>query len=64
MIEGVFSEQEKQLLIARVTDALVSVEGEALRDKTLVVIEEVRSGDYGMGGQALTTDAVRQLRGL
>ena len=43
------------------TDAMVSIEGENMRSVTWVVVEEVKSGDWCMGGQALTTDAVRSL---
>lgn len=63
VIEGVFTDAEKQQLIERVTNALVSVEGESLRDKTVVIVEETRSGDWGVGGQALTTSFVKQIRG-
>jgi 4-oxalocrotonate tautomerase len=62
VIEGVFSPEEKGRIIEKVTDALVSVEGEVLRDKTVVLLEEVRSADWGVGGTTLTADSVRQLR--
>ena len=62
VIEGVFNDAEKQQIIARVTDALIEVEGEELRDKTVVIVEETKSGDWGVGGQALTTRQVRSLR--
>jgi 4-oxalocrotonate tautomerase len=62
VIEGVFSAEEKRRLIEKVTDAMVSLEGEMLRGKTVVVLEEVRSGDWGIGGRALTAEEVRQLR--
>jgi 4-oxalocrotonate tautomerase len=62
VIEGVFTESEKRQMIERVTDALVSVEGEPLRDKTVVIVEETRSRDWGIGGQALTTEHVKQVR--
>ena len=62
VIEGVFTDFEKQQMIKRVTEALVSVEGEQLRDKTLVILEETRSGDWGIGGQTLTTQHVKQVR--
>ena len=62
VIEGVFSPDEKQQMIAKVTEAMVSVEGERLRDKTVVIIEEVKSGDWGIGGKTLTTDDVKRLR--
>jgi 4-oxalocrotonate tautomerase len=62
LIEGVLSGDEKQRMIEKVTEAMVSVEGESLRDKTVVILEEVRSGDWGVGGKTLTTGAVKQLR--
>ena len=37
-------------MIAQVTDTMVGIEGEELRGITWVVIEEVRSGDWGIGG--------------
>jgi len=40
---------------------MVSIEGENMRSVTLVVIEEVRSGDWGIGGKAMTTADVRAL---
>ncbi|MCU0574065.1 MAG: 4-oxalocrotonate tautomerase family protein [Syntrophobacteraceae bacterium] len=62
VIEGVFSGDEKQRMIERVTEAMVSVEGENLREKTLVILEEVKSGDWGIGGKTLTADDVKRLR--
>ncbi len=62
VIEGVFSEAEKAQMIEKVTDALVSIEGETLRDKTVVIVEEVKSGDWGIGGNALSTQDVKKLR--
>ena len=62
MIEGVFSGDEKQRMIEKVTEAMVSVEGENLREKTVVILEEVKSGDWAIGGKTVTTDAVKQLR--
>ena len=62
VIEGVFTDFEKQQMIKKVTDALISVEGEQLRDYTLVILEETRSGDWGVGGQMFTTQQVKQVR--
>ena len=61
MIEGVFTPKQKQEIIVKLTDAMVSIEGENLRPVTWVVIEEVKSGDWGIGGQGLTTEAVKTL---
>lgn len=62
VIEGVFSDAEKQQMIRKVTDALVAVEGEPLRDKTVVILEETKSGDWGIGGVTLSTQDVKNLR--
>lgn len=62
VIEGVFSRDEKQRMIERVTEAMISVEGENLREKTFVILEEVKSGYWGIGGETVTADAVKHLR--
>ncbi len=62
VIEGVFSRDEKQRMIEKVTEAMVSVEGENLREKTVVILEEVKSGDWGIGGKTLTAGDVKHLR--
>ena len=61
LIEGVFSEDQKHDIIERLTDAMVSVEGENMREVTWCVVDEVKSGDWGIGGNLLTTEAVRAL---
>ncbi len=62
VIEGVFSGDEKQRMIEKVAEAMISVEGENLREKTVVILEEVKSGDWGFGGTTVTTDDVKRLR--
>ena len=61
LIEGVFDEAQKQQMIEKLTDTMVEIEGENMRGVTWVVIEEAKSGDWGIGGQPLTTEAVRNL---
>jgi 4-oxalocrotonate tautomerase len=61
VIENVFSDEDKKQMVTRLTDAMVSIEGENMRGVTWVVIEEVRSGDWGIGGNALTTADVKAL---
>ena len=51
VIEGVFSGEQKKQLIEKVTEAMIEVEGEGMRDKTWVVIEEVKDGDWAIGGK-------------
>jgi 4-oxalocrotonate tautomerase len=61
LIEGVFSDSRKREIAAKLTDAMVSIEGESMRPVTWVVIEEVRSGDWAIGGKSLTTEDVQAL---
>jgi 4-oxalocrotonate tautomerase len=61
VIEGVFTAPQKQEIVARLTDAMVEIEGENMRQVTWCVVEEVASGEWGIGGQTLTTDDVKAL---
>jgi 4-oxalocrotonate tautomerase len=61
LIENVFTPEQKSQIISKLTDAMVSIEGENMRPVTLVTIEEVRSGEWGIDGQAMTTGAVHAL---
>ncbi|HSB08284.1 MAG TPA: 4-oxalocrotonate tautomerase family protein [Blastocatellia bacterium] len=61
LIEGVFSDSQKKQIVERLTDAMVSVEGENMRKVTWVVIEEVKSGDWAIGGTSLRTEDVKAL---
>jgi len=61
LIEGVFTPSQKQEMVRKLTDTMVSIEGENLRQATLVVIDEVKSGDWGIGGKPLTTNDVKAL---
>jgi 4-oxalocrotonate tautomerase len=58
VIKDVFTPNQKKAIIEKVTDALVSVEGEAMRGVTWVRIKEVEQGDWAIGGQLLTAAAV------
>jgi len=62
VVEGVFDEETKQEMLSRITETMVDIEGEAMRPYTLVTIEELRSGDWSVGGQAIPTQAARALR--
>lgn len=61
IIQDVFTAGQKRDLIERVTDAVVAVEGEALRDVTWVRIQEIAQGDWGIGGRTLTAADVRAM---
>jgi 4-oxalocrotonate tautomerase len=61
IIEGVFDDSQKKAMIEKLTDTMVEIEGENMRGVTWVVIDEIKSGDWGLGGSALTTEAVHLL---
>jgi 4-oxalocrotonate tautomerase len=61
VIKDVFTPVQKQQLIARVTDAMIAVEGENMRGVTWVRIQEFESGDWAIGGKALQSSDVRAL---
>jgi len=62
LIKGVFDADQKRAMIEKLTDTMVDIEGEAMRPVTWVTIEEVDSGDWGIGGKALTTQDVHDLQ--
>jgi 4-oxalocrotonate tautomerase len=61
VIKDVFNKDQKRQMIKKLTDAMVSIEGENMRGVTWVKISEVASGEWGIGGQPLTTEAVKDL---
>jgi 4-oxalocrotonate tautomerase len=61
LIEGVFTESQKREMVRKLTDAMVSIEGENMRSVTWVILEEIKSGDWGIGGKALFTADVKAL---
>lgn len=61
LIEGVFTPEQKQEMVHKLTDAMVSIEGENLRPYTVVILEEVKSGDWAVGGQSFTTRDVKEV---
>ena len=63
VIKDVFTAAEKRKLIHHVTEAMIAVEGEALRPVTWVRIMEVEQNDWAVGGQLLDADAVLAMAG-
>jgi 4-oxalocrotonate tautomerase len=61
IIEGVFSRDKKRQIVEGVTEAMVAIEGEGLRGVTWVLVEEVPSGEWGIGGRPITTEDVQAL---
>ena len=62
VIENVFTPAEKKKIIEKVTEAMISIECEALRPYTLVKIDEVKEGNWAYGGQTLHASDVHRLQ--
>lgn len=62
IIENVFTSEQKQQIISKITDAMVSIEGEALREVTWVKIEEIKEGNWGIGGKGLHARDVHRMQ--
>jgi len=63
LIEGVFTPEQKQEMIEKVTETMVAIEGEPMRGVTWVRVQEFASGEWGIGGKALSTGDVKALAG-
>ncbi len=61
VVEGVFDQDQKRQIVEGLTEAMVAIEGEAMRGVTWVLVDEIRSGDWGIGGRALTANDVKTL---
>jgi len=61
LIEGVFTAEQKQQMIQKITQTMVDIEGEAMRGVTWVRVQEFASGAWGIGGKPLTTEDVKAL---
>jgi 4-oxalocrotonate tautomerase len=61
VIEGVFDQSQKALMIEKVTNAMVEIEGEAMRGVTWVRVKEIRSGQWGIGGTTPSTADIKAM---
>jgi 4-oxalocrotonate tautomerase len=61
VIQDVFTPQQKEQLIQKVTEAMIEVEGEAMRPVTWVRIQEFEQGDWAIGGKRLDAGAVHAM---
>ena len=62
VIEGVFTPEEKREMVERVSEAVIAIEGEPLRAVTHTAITETPSGEWAVGGQALSAEDVKVKR--
>ena len=62
VFEDELSEEQKQEMIREITEVVVSFAGENLRQATWVVVQEVKSGNWGVGGEALGLNDIRAIQ--
>ena len=61
VVKGVFDAEQKAKMIERVTDTMVTLQGEAMRGLTWVRVHEIEDGEWGIGGKLLHGSDVRLL---
>jgi 4-oxalocrotonate tautomerase len=61
LVEGVFSAEQNQQIVRDLTETMVAIEGENMRPISWVIVEEVKSGDWGIAGDPTTTADVKAL---
>jgi 4-oxalocrotonate tautomerase len=62
VIRDVFTPEQKQEIIGKVTEAMIGIEGEKMRDLTWVRINEFDRGNWAFGGKTLSASDIRTLR--
>lgn len=63
VIKDVFTPNQKRDLIEKVTEAMLAVEGEAMRGVTWVRVQEFEQGDWAIGGKRLAAADVHAMAG-
>ncbi len=61
VFEDELSQEQSRDLINKITEVVTEVTSEKLRDVTWVIINEVKDGHWGVGGNALRLDDVKKL---
>lgn len=62
VIKNVFNTVQKKEIIEKITNTMVEIEGEPLRNVTWVRIRETNEGDWAIGGQQLTAEAIHSMQ--
>lgn len=60
---GTLTTEQKQQIITAATELYVDIYGERARATTLVLVEEVHDGGWGIGGDVLTLAKLQQTPG-
>ena len=61
VFEDELSQEQTRELIDKITNVVTEITSEKLRDVTWVIINEVKDGHWGVGGNALGLDDVKKL---
>ena len=61
IFEYELSQQQSRDLINKITNAVTDVTSEKLRDVTWVIVNEVKDGHWGVGGNPLGLNDVKKL---
>ena len=62
VFEGELTKEQTAEIIADITEAVIPYVGEVGRANTWVLVEEVKSGAWGIGGKALELADLRQIQ--
>jgi 4-oxalocrotonate tautomerase len=57
---GTLSAEQKETIIHRATDLYAEIYGERVRPNTMVLVEEVPDGGWGIGDYVLTLAALQE----
>jgi 4-oxalocrotonate tautomerase len=60
-MEGVLSEDQKAEIAEQITETFASVVGEPVRGLTWVLIDDMSSGQFTIGGRPVTTEGVKEI---
>jgi 4-oxalocrotonate tautomerase len=61
VMEGVLTEDQKAEIAERITETFATVAGEPVRGLTWVVIDDMSSGQFTIGGRPVTTEGVQEM---
>lgn len=62
VFEGELTRKQTAKLISGLTEATIEFVGDALRTSTWVLVEEIKSGSWGIGGKPFGLPDVRKIQ--
>ncbi len=61
VFEDELSQEQSKDLIDKITNVVTEITSEKLRDVTWVIVNEIKNGHWGVGGNPLGLDDVKKL---